>query len=128
MVRLLPFAALASFGALFGMSWIVIGVDPDTAPWYVFASFVVLLFVFSFCLLGTLLYFLRTRLYKRYSASWYFKTSFKMSFFVALFLAIAAILAMLQLVTIFNVVLAILAIILFAVWSYLGKRTKDRKE
>ena len=85
MVRLLPIAALVAFFSLFGLLWIVIGVDPGEAPLYIFGLFVLFLFVTSFCAFGTLLYFLRTRLYKRYSANWYFKTSFKMAFFIALF-------------------------------------------
>ena len=120
MVRLLPFAALLTFFSLFGLLWIVVSVDPDDAPLYIFGLFVLFLFLTSFCAVGTLLYFLRTRLYKRYSANWYFKTSFKMAFFVALFLAVAAVLAIFELVTVFNVALAILAITLFAVYSYLG--------
>ena len=123
MVRFLPFAFLIAVASLFGLSWIIVEVDPKSAPWYVFVLLVILIFTSTFCLLGLILYFLRTRLYKRYSANWYVKTSFKMAFFVALFLALAATLAILQLVTLFNVVLAILAVSLFAVWSYLGKRT-----
>ena len=123
MVRFLPFAFLIAVASLFGLSWIIVEVDPKSAPWYVFVLLVILIFTSTFCLLGLILYFLRTRLYKRYSANWYVKTSFKMAFFVALFLALAATLAILQLVTLFNVLLAILAVSLFAVWSYLGKRT-----
>jgi len=67
------------------------------------------------------MYFARTRLYKRYSANWYFYTSFKMAFFVALFVAIVATLTIIQLVTLLNVALTILAVSLLAFWSYLGK-------
>jgi len=123
MLRLLPFVFLIAVASLFGLSWIVVEVDPKVAAWYIFTILVILIFTSIFCLLGLILYFLRTRLYKRYSANWYVKTSFKMAFFVALFLALAATLAILQLVTLFNVILAILAVVLFAVWSYLGKRT-----
>ncbi|OGD90474.1 hypothetical protein A2Z54_01940 [Candidatus Curtissbacteria bacterium RIFCSPHIGHO2_02_39_8] len=123
MVRFLPFAFLIAVASLFGLSWIIVEVDPKSAPWYVFVLLVILIFTSTFCLLGLILYFLRTRLYKRYSANWYVKTSFKMAFFVGLFLALSATLAILQLVTLFNVLLAILAVSLFAVWSYLGKRT-----
>ena len=122
MVRFLPFAFLIAVASLFGLSWIIVEVDPKSAPWYVFVLLVILIFTSTFCLLGLILYFLRTRLYKRYSANWYVKTSFKMAFFVGLFLALSATLAILQLVTLFNVLLAILAVSLFAVWSYLGKR------
>lgn len=122
MFRLLPFIFLISLASLFGLSWVMVQVDPDTAVWYIFALFVFLLFVFCFCFLGVVLYFIRTRFYKRYSANWYFYTSFKMAFFAALFVAIAAVLAILQLVTLVNIILTILAISLFAFWSYLGKR------
>ena len=122
MSRLLPLVFLISVASLFGLSWVMVQVDPDTAAWYIFALFVLLLFVFCFCFLGVVLYFVRTRFYKRYSANWYFYTSFKMAFFVVLFVAIAATLAILQLVTIFNIVLAILAVALLAIWSYLGKK------
>ena len=123
MLRLLPLAFLIAVASLFGLSWIIVEVDPKSASWYVFVLLVILIFTSTFCLLGLILYFLRTRLYKRYSANWYVKTSFKMAFFVGLFLALSATLAILQLVTLFNVLLAILAVSLFAVWSYLGKRT-----
>jgi len=46
-----------------------------------------------------------------------------MAFFVALFAALAATLAILQLVNTFNMALAILVVILFATWSYLGKKS-----
>ena len=123
MLRLLPLAFLIAVASLFGLSWIIVEVDPKSASWYVFVLLVILIFTSTFCLLGLILYFLRTRLYKRYSANWYVKTSFKMAFFVAAFVALSATLAILQLVTLFNVLLAILAVSLFAVWSYLGKRT-----
>lgn len=122
MPNFLPFVFLISAASIFGLAWIVIRVDPETAPWYIFAIFVVLIFIAVFCLLGVLLYFVRTRFYKRYSANWYFKTSFKMAFFVAFFAALVTGLAILQLVTIFNLVLAIAVISLLAVWSYLGKK------
>lgn len=122
MHRLLPFAFLISVFCLFGLAWIVIEVDPQTAAWYIFALFDVLLFVSIWGILGLVLYFVRTRFYKRYSANWYFKTSFKMAFFVALFVAVVAILAILKLITTFNLVLAIVVLALLAIWSYLGKR------
>ena len=123
MARLLPFVFLISMLSLFGIAWIVITVDPNSAKWYSFGLFDLLLFVAVWGLLGIVLYFARTRFYKRYSANWYFKTSFKMAFFIGAFVAISAILAILQLVTTLNVILAILAIALFAFWSYLGKKS-----
>ena len=122
MVKLLPFSFLIATFSIFGLVWIILDVDPDSAPWYIFAVFDLLLFVSVWGLLGLALYFIRTRFYKRYSANWYFKTSFKMAFFVALFASVVAILAILRLITVFNLILAIVAISLFAVWSYLGKK------
>ncbi|MCR4324649.1 MAG: hypothetical protein NUV69_03095 [Candidatus Curtissbacteria bacterium] len=122
MVKLLPVAALIAFLSLFGLSWIIVVVDPTAAPWFIFASFVFLVFSFSFSFLSLVLYFVRTRFYKRYSASWYVKTSFKMSLFISIFIAICAALAILKQVTVINIGLGIVAVVLFAVWSYLGKR------
>lgn len=120
---LLPFIFLTSVISVFGLSWIVIRVDSDTAPIYIFGLFVFLLFAAVWGFLGLILYFARTRLYKRYNPDWYFGTSFKMAFFIAFFIALAAVMAILDLVTLINVALAILALALFAVWSYLGKRS-----
>lgn len=122
MAKFLPFVFLISVLSIFGIAWVVTAFDPSSSPWYIFGLFDLLLFVSAWGLLGIVLYFLRTRFYRRYSANWYFKTSFKMAFFVAAFLAIAAILAILQLVSTLNVIMAILAIVLFAFWSYLGKK------
>jgi len=119
----LPFVFLASVASFFGIVWIVWDVDPDTTRWYVFALLIFLIFFAVWGLLGTILYLLRTRFYRRYSQNWYFYTSFKMAFFIALFVAIVSTLAILQLVTPFNVFLAIVAVILFAFWSYLGKKS-----
>ena len=120
----LPFIFLISVFSLFGLSWIVTEVDPEKAPIWISAIFIFLLFVVVLGFLGLVIYFLRTRLYKRYDVNWYIFTSFKMAFFVALFVAIAATLAIFDLVSLFNVSLAILSIALFAVYSYLGKRVK----
>lgn len=122
MSSFLPLVFLASVISLFGLWWIIVRIDPDSAPLYIFGLFDLLLFASVWGILGILLYFARTRFYKRYSANWYFKTSFKMAFFVAVFVAIAAILALLKLVTTFNLILAIVALALFATWSYLGKK------
>ena len=122
----LPITFLASTFALFGLFWIVTDIDPETAPVWIFAVFVFLLFVVVFGFLGLIIYFLRIRLYRRYDINWYIFTSFKMAFFVAAFVAIAATLAIFDLVSLFNVSLAILSIALFAVWSYLGKKIKKR--
>src|SRR3972149_4608373 len=122
----LPIIFLISVFSLFGLSWIVTEVDPETAPLWIFALFVFLLFVTVFGFLGLVIYFLRTRLYRRYDVNWYIFTSFKMAFFVALFVSISATLAIFDLVSLFNVSLAIVSIALFAVWSYLGKKVKGK--
>lgn len=124
MTRLLPIAFLIAVFSLFGLAWIVTAVDPQQAPAYIFVTFVFLLFTFLVSILGLLLYFARTRFYRRYSANWYFYTSYKMAFFVAAFAAVAATLAILGLVSLLNIVLTIIAISLFAIWSYLGKKSK----
>lgn len=122
MHRLLPLTFLAAFAALFGIAWIVTVFDPQNAPWYIFAGFDLALFIFVFCGLGCLLYFVRTKFYKRYDPSWYFKTSFKMAFFVALFVTVIAQLTISQVLNLFNLFGVILAVGLFAFWSYLGKK------
>lgn len=121
MSRFLPFVFLASFASLFGIAWIIWDVDPNFASWYVFVALVILIFIGVFGFLGLLLYFVRIRLYKRYSVNWYVKTSFKMSFFIAFFVALASTLAILKLTSLFNLILAGLAVSLFAIWSFLGK-------
>jgi len=122
----LPLIFLTSTFSLFGLSWIVSEVDPEIAPIWIFALFVFLLFAVVFGFLGLVIYFLRTRLYRRYDVNWYIFTSFKMAFFVALFVSISATLAIFDLVSLFNVSLAIVSIALFAVWSYLGKKVKGK--
>src|SRR3989338_5104310 len=122
----LPIIFLTSVFSLFGLFWIVTDIDPQTAPIWIFAIFVSLLFVTVFGFLGLIIYFLRTRLYIRYDVNWYIFTSFKMAFFVALFVAIASALAILDLVSTINIVLAIVAISLFALYSYLGKKIRKR--
>jgi hypothetical protein len=126
MSKVLPFIFLVSVLSLFGISWIVVGVNPDNAPLYIFAVLIFLIFLATFGFLGLILYFLRTRFYKRYSAKWYFYTSFKMALFVAVFAGLISILAILRLITVFNIALLILAIILFALWSYLGKKGDEK--
>lgn len=123
MSRYLPFVLLGSVASVFGISWIIYGVDPNNARWYVFVSLVLMVFTAIFGLLGLLLYFVRIRFYKRYSVDWYIKTSFKMAFFVAFFVSLITALALLKLVTTINLVLVILAVCLLAVWSFLGKKS-----
>jgi len=123
MQKLLPLVFLTSIAALFGISWIVVAIDPDSADWYMFALLIFLIFAAVFGLFGLALYFVRIRFYKRYSVNWYIKTSFKMSVFVAFFVALASTLAILQLISVFNLILAGLAISLFAIYSFLGKKS-----
>lgn len=47
-----------------------------------------------------------------------------MAFFISLFTAVVTLLAILQLMSRFNLFLLISAVILFAIWSYLGKGEK----
>lgn len=122
MQKFLPLAVLASFFSLFGILRIVVEVDPETNPWHFFAIFIFLTFLFSLCFLGTILYFVRTKFYKKYERGWYLKTSFKMSFFVAFFLSLVALLGVLKLITLINISLALLVVVIFALYSYLGKR------
>ena len=123
MSRFLPFVFLASFASVFGLAWIIVGVDPNNAPWYIFVLLVALIFLTVFGFLGLLLYFVRIRFYRRYSVDWYIKASFKMAAFVALFVGFVATLAVLKLVSNINLVLVILVVCLLALWSYLGKRS-----
>jgi len=122
MSKFLPLVFLVCAAAAFGISWIVFSVNPDTKPWLMFAVFFGFLFIFVFSSLGLIFYYLRTRFLRRFSQKWYFNTSFKMAFFVAVFVTFAAILAALKLVSVFNILLLIFAISLFAIWSYLGKK------
>src|SRR3989344_3813609 len=113
MVKFLPFIFLISALSVFGLVWVVWYVDPDSAPWYIFAAFLALIFVASLGFLGTVLYFLRTKFYRRYSARWYFYTSFKMALFISAFLALIVGLQILDLLSRLNLFLAISAVILF---------------
>lgn len=122
MNRFLPFVFLVSVASMFGISWIIVSVDPDAKPWAIFALFFLLLFIFVFSALGLFFYFLRTKFLRRFSSKWYFNTSFKMAAFIAVFITLTAVLAALGLVTLFNLFLLIFAISLFAIWSYLGKK------
>ena len=122
MAKLLPFVFLIAVASAFGLFWIMYDVDPTNAAWYWFALVIALIFVSTFGFLGLFLYFVRIRFYRRYSVRWYIYTSFKMAFFVAFFASLVATLAILKLITLFNLILVILAVSLFAVWSYLGKK------
>lgn len=124
MARLMPFVFLIAAGSLFGLAWMVTLVDPTEAPIYLLALFVLLLFVFVFSALGLILFFVRTKIHGRMhlDSNWYARTSLKMAFFVAIFLAVLTTLGMLQLITVFNMALAAAAIGVFMFWAYLGKR------
>ncbi|OGE08204.1 hypothetical protein A3A60_03760 [Candidatus Curtissbacteria bacterium RIFCSPLOWO2_01_FULL_42_26] len=122
MSHFLPFVFLAAFASAFGIAWIIAGVDPNSAPWYIFVLLVLLFSVAIFGFLGLALYFVRTKFHKRYSVDWYIKTSFKMAAFIALFVGLVSALAVLKLVTTINLILVILVVCLLAWWSYLGKK------
>lgn len=122
MTRFLPLIFLVSVFSVFGLVLLIWYTDPEIAPWYIFGLFSILVFITVWGFLGTILYFVRIRFYRRFSAKWYFETSFKMAFFVAGFIALVTILALLQMVTALNLLLAVVAICLFALWSYLGKK------
>src|SRR3989338_762135 len=117
---LLPFTLLLAFLSLFGISWIVFDYDPQSSPWYILTGMIFFIFILVLCTLGLLIYFVRTRRYRRYSANWYFKTSFKLAFFAALLVAIYVTLSILKIVNTFNVLAAFLGVGLFALWAYLG--------
>ncbi len=122
MHRLLPFSFLAAIFSLFGISWIVVDIDPDTAPWYFFVILIVLIFLFVFNFLAILLYFLRTKFIKNYNKGWYVKTSFKMAFFIAMFVTLLSALSILQLVSLLTLLASIMVVGLLAVWLYLGRK------
>lgn len=124
MAKLMPFVFLIAAGSLFGLAWMVTLVDPQKAAWYTLALFVLLLFAFVFSFLGLILFFTRTKIHGRMHLdnNWYARTSLKMAFFVATFLAVLTTLGMLQLITVFNMALAAIAIGVFMFWVYLGKR------
>lgn len=124
MAKLLPlifFAALLSLG---GLLFMIFNVDPASAAWYVFVFFVALVFSFVTFMLTVVLYLVRVRIYSRkfLDNNWYATTSFKMAVFIALFAAGATTLAILQLATLFNLAILVVAISLLGVWVYLGKR------
>jgi hypothetical protein len=125
MHRLLPIIFLLSVFSIFGLGWIVTSINPENAPFYIFALFVLLIFFVVFGFIGLVLYFLRTRLYRRYNVNWYIYTSFKMSFFVAFFAAGVTGLSLFNLASFVNITLLVIALSLFAFWSYLGRNIKD---
>jgi|GEM_PF-2966215 len=124
MHRLLPFIFLLACASVFGIFWIVFEIDPDPKPINFFALFSVLVFCAIWFGVGTFLYFARTRLYRKFEPSWYFKTSFKMSFFIALFAGLCSFLIVMDLLNLFNFFLVIVVVLLFAFWVYLGKKSK----
>ncbi len=124
MSRFLPLIFLASAFSLFGALWIVFDVDPDVGAWYFFVLLAVFAFIAIFGFVGLLIYFLRTRFIKRFDAIYYFKTSFKVSFFAASFFTIVLVLRVLKIMSTLNMVLAIFALLLFAIYSFWGGKDK----
>lgn len=126
MTKLLPFSFLVTFLSFFGIAWIIVDVDPDFAKAYIFAILVALIFLFSWNSLGLLLFIARTRIHKRNDPRSYVFTSYKMSAFVALFGAATSVLAILKLISYFNLFLTVVVVICIAVYSFLGKRVRKR--
>ncbi|MBI3342182.1 hypothetical protein HY024_03605 [Candidatus Curtissbacteria bacterium] len=115
---------LFGIGATAAIIWIVANIDPTASSPLVFIVFVGFLFCATLVDLAMLLYLMRTKLRGKQMIDrrWYLVTSLRMAFFVALFLALITTLAILKLVSLFNMVGVILVVSLFAVWMYLGKR------
>lgn len=124
MHRFLPFTFLSFIASVFGILWIVIEVNPDTKPIQFFALFSFLLFLAIWMGLGTFFYFVRTKFQRKFEPNWYFKTSFKMAFFAALFAGLSSFLVLMELLNFFNLFLVVTVVLIFAFWLYLGKKRK----
>lgn len=124
MQKFLPFTFLGFIGSVFGILWIVFEVDPDPKPIHFFALFSFLVFLATWMGLGTFLYFARTKLYKKFEPNWYFKTSFKMAFFTALFAGLSSFLILMDLMSLFNLFLVVAVVVMFALWVFLGRKGK----
>ena len=124
MQRFLPFTFLLTVASVFGILWIVFEVNPDPKPIHFFALFSFLVFLAIWMGLGTFLYFARTKFHKKFEPGWYFKTSFKMTIFAALFAGLCSFLVLMELLNLFNLFLVITVVLLFALWVFLGKKNK----
>lgn len=122
MSRFLPFLFLVSIFSLFGIAWIIWDIDPDTAKAQTFALLITLVFATIFGFLGLVIYFVRSRFNRRINPASYIFSCFKISFIVALLVALLAALAVLKLVSAFNLFLVFGAVALFALYVYLGKK------
>jgi len=122
--KFLPLAFLVSIFSLFGIVWIIWDVDPDAAKVQMFVLLIILVFVAIFGFLGLAIYFVKSKFNKRVNPVSYIFSCFKISFFVACLVALLATLAVLKLVSAFNLFLVVGAVFLFALYFYLGKRKK----
>lgn len=120
----LPLVFLVSIFSLFGIAWIVWDVDPDTATVQTFVLLITLVFINIFGFLGLVIYFVRSRFSRRVNPASYIFSCFKVSFFAACLVSLLATLAVLKLVSAFNLFLVFGAVILFALYVYLGKKKR----
>ncbi len=124
MTRFLPLVFLISVFSLFGIIWIIWDVDPDTAKAQTFALLIMLVFIAIFGFLGLIIYFVKSKFNRRVNPTTYVFSCFKVSFFVALFIALLATLAVLKLISAFNLFLVVSAVGLFGLYVYLGKKKR----
>ena len=124
MTRFLPLVFLVSVFSLFGVVWIIWDGDPDTAKVQTFALLITLVFIAIFGLLGLIIYFVMSKFNRRVNPTTYVFSCFKVSFFVALFIALLATLAVLKLISAFNLFLVVSAVGLFGLYVYLGKKKR----
>lgn len=123
MSKLIPLVFLVSVFSLFSVVWIIWDVDPDTAKAQTFALLITLVFATIFGFLGLLIYFVRSKFNRRVNPATYIFSCFKISFFGALFIALLATLAVLKLISAFNLFLVVSAVALFGLYVYLGKKS-----
>ena len=99
--------------SIFGLSWIIVRVDPQNAPWYIFFLFILSTIAF---------YFLNAKIHKGQKSNSFLYSSFKYAFLIAFLASLIAALAILQQASLFNIILAILAVSFLALWSYVGRK------
>lgn len=120
----MPFLFLVSVFSLFGIAWIIWDVDPDTAKVQTFVILITLVFITIFGFLGLVIYFVRSRFNRRTNPATYIFSGFKVSFFAACLASLLATLAVLKLISAFNLFLVVGAVSLFALYVYLGKKKR----
>ena len=122
MNKLMPFIFLIAVFSIFGLSWIIVRVDPQNARWYIFVLFILILFSAIFCLSTIAFYFLNAKIHKGQKSNSFLYSSFKYAFLIAFLASLIAALAILQQASLFNIILAILAVSFLALWSYVGRK------